>query len=572
MGIPTSDFKLLLVVCAIVITTTIHAQQPTFSWVRAIGGSSDQEILGVATDSLDNVYTVGTYFGTTVFDPSGSAISFTSLGSTDAFVMKQNAAGSVQWIRRMAGIGTDALYSVAVNNRNEVVVAGSFTSATQVDPDHSAFNLLSEGGSDAIVCVFNSEGRLKWARQCGGQGADISYGVTVDGNDNVYVCGQFYCVMDIDSSASKIQLKGSNFLNGFIISFDSVGTYRWNMPIVATDNCNALSITCDQAGRVYCIGNFESTVFLGLSQGGITSAGKRDAYIVSLDFDGRYLWGSAIQGSDDNTLLSVSHDRNSHLVLCGSFRGSINADIQGSAAIVQSKGGTDALLIRMRDDGTMSWARSFGSWLLDDCHACCTDSHGNIVVCGSFCDSVAFDSAHPDSVLVAPGTSPNVFLTSFDSSGSNLWSYDYGTASTDIGTCVTCDRHDNILQGGYIGKGANFHPGFSDGRIVGSGFEDAYCVKLDAEYVTGLATNFSSGSDPDISVFPNPSSGNVSVECRHDNENVVVHLNTILGRQLDQFSLNAGQSRIELSLLPGLYALQFIAADHVRTQLLVVDR
>ncbi len=65
-----------------------------FLWAEQIGGTTGEIIWGLAVDAPGNVYTSGTFDGTTDFDPGAGAYNLTSVGGTDVFIHKLTQGSS----------------------------------------------------------------------------------------------------------------------------------------------------------------------------------------------------------------------------------------------------------------------------------------------------------------------------------------------------------------------------------------------------------------------------------------------------------------------------------------------
>lgn len=102
-------------------------------WIAKIAGTGNDIGNGIITDSNSNVYVVGQSASTTVaaFNSGGTSFSktLTNAGLDDAFIVKYNSNGIVQWIASVAGSGTDIACAVAVDNLSgKIYVTGQFTS------------------------------------------------------------------------------------------------------------------------------------------------------------------------------------------------------------------------------------------------------------------------------------------------------------------------------------------------------------------------------------------------------------------------------------------------------------
>src|SRR6185295_2344198 len=78
--------------------------QPAFTWAKQMGGSSTNAGHSVAVDDSGNVYTRGSFWSTTDFDPGAGVFNLTPTGGQGgSFISKLNAAGNLVWAIQVGG-------------------------------------------------------------------------------------------------------------------------------------------------------------------------------------------------------------------------------------------------------------------------------------------------------------------------------------------------------------------------------------------------------------------------------------------------------------------------------------
>ncbi len=106
----------------------------------------------------------------------------------------------------------------------------------------------------------------------------------------------------------------------------------------------------------------------------------------------------------------------------------------------------------MAQSPQFAWAKQFGHWGFDWGHAIATDRLGNIVVTGSFEDTISFG----DITLVSAGGN-DIFIAKFDRSGEALWAVRAGgTKNFDEGFGITTDPFNNIIVTGRFNGSVTF--------------------------------------------------------------------------------------------------------------------
>ena len=150
-------------------------------WMTYLGGNGRDEGNAIALDQADNALVTG-YTESTDFEGRNNAYRF-----YDAFVVKVNARGAVEWMTYLAGDDYDEGHGIAVDSAGNALVSGETRSI-----DFERRNNKHHGGnSDAILFKVSHAGALEWATYLGGSGDryERGYAVAVDGADNAWVTG-----------------------------------------------------------------------------------------------------------------------------------------------------------------------------------------------------------------------------------------------------------------------------------------------------------------------------------------------------------------------------------------------
>ncbi|RAV99550.1 DUF7948 domain-containing protein [Pseudochryseolinea flava] len=124
--------------------------------------------------------------------PVRSALDITyNGGASDAVVFKMNAAlTTMEWCTFLGGGGADAAYSIKLDSKKGIYVAGGTTSAN-FPTSGTAYQKQNEGGVDGWIAHLSPDGKtLQHATYTGTSSYDQIYFVDLDELDNVYVYGQ----------------------------------------------------------------------------------------------------------------------------------------------------------------------------------------------------------------------------------------------------------------------------------------------------------------------------------------------------------------------------------------------
>lgn len=243
-------------------------------WVINEGGSSQDydEGYAICVDKDDNIYTCGKYGGTAVF--SGDTLK--AKGSSDCFLAKHTADGTLQWVRSAGGTSVDIAQGVSSDKSGNIFVTGYYSATGFFGAD----TLTSHGSSDIFIAKYNSSGSMQWAKGAGGSGADEGAGITVDKKGNCYTTGYFNG--NAVWSSSTIMSNGGPDI--YVTSLDSTGNYNWTAHCGSAGVDAASSIKADTSGNVFFTGTFSSTSSFGPLS--MTSAGETDFFIAEITAGG----------------------------------------------------------------------------------------------------------------------------------------------------------------------------------------------------------------------------------------------------------------------------------------------
>ncbi|MCA6363231.1 MAG: T9SS type A sorting domain-containing protein [Bacteroidetes bacterium] len=193
-------------------------------------------------------------------------------------------------------------------------------------------------------------------------------------------------------------------------------------------------------------------------------------------------WVTYCGGFDADELYGEALCPNGDLLVAGRSQ-SLNFPVDTNAVQVNNAGSYDAVICRIKPDGTKRWSTYLGGSGFDNAWSAAAIGD-DFVVCGST-NSINFpvlNAAQP-----AIGGSFDAFVTRFDSNGTVVWSTYFGGSAAEQGLAVAVDAMDNIFIGGS-GNSANM-PMLSGGwQTTPGGQLDAFIARLTSTGVPVWAT------------------------------------------------------------------------------------
>jgi hypothetical protein len=228
-------------------------------WDLTVGGTGidygyDVHIVG------NLVYLGGRFQGTnTDFNPLGTAIQRTSVGSYDAFLAQYNTSnGLCNWVVNFGSTSSEEVREIDADVTGDVYVIGAFQNSVDLDPSGGTNMVTSNGSNDIYLAKYNASGTHIWGFGIGGASIDYGYDLSVDGA-NVYATGKFRQTADFDPSGNTVNitaLGGTTSDETFIAKYTTNGTYVNAFAIEGPDNDRGYGIYAKN-GTIYLAGYFE---------------------------------------------------------------------------------------------------------------------------------------------------------------------------------------------------------------------------------------------------------------------------------------------------------------------------
>src|SRR5690554_1473988 len=145
-----------------ILPSQIQAQtEPAVAWAKRFAGSFYGGNSGtMVSDTSENVYMTGRFTGTVDF--GDITLTSTSVGSSDAFVVKINPSGMVLWAEKFGGAVQDFGKSIAVDDLGNVYTTGLFSGTATFGSVTLTGDPISQ---DIFVVKQNSSGQVLWAEK-----------------------------------------------------------------------------------------------------------------------------------------------------------------------------------------------------------------------------------------------------------------------------------------------------------------------------------------------------------------------------------------------------------------------
>jgi hypothetical protein len=297
-------------------------------------------------------------------------------------------------------------------------------------------------------------GKPVWQVGFGGPGIDSTRGIAVGTDGSTYLAGYFEGEIDFGGTVGKKTSAGKT--DAFLAKLAPDGKLAWVQTWGAAreDVANSVAVKGD---KIVVAGSFLDDIKIGSFAKHANNSD--DLYIAAFDKDGNADWLWTAGGIDSDGVNAIAATPDGGWVIGGSYTTALEVAVGTSKQTIKSKGGTDALLIKLAATGDTEWVKSFGGKYDDTIMHVGVDANSNVFVQGIFKDKADWGGKEP---LVAGGGSDNdVVLAKFDTNGEYVWAQRFGNAFNDVAGGLAVDASGQItIAGSFENKGTiSFGPG-----------------------------------------------------------------------------------------------------------------
>ena len=340
---------------------------PVLVYSSYLGGNGTEVGNAIYVDDAGSAYITGDT--TSSIFPTVNPIDPTLGGTTDAFIVKINPAGSaIVYSTYLGGSSTDVGIDISVDGSQNAYITGR--TASSDFPTMNAFDNAYSGGTveDAFVVRVNAAGSaLVYSTYLSGNFGARGCGIAANNNQGyAYVTGTTSTNFPVTASAFESTNFNSGFLTKLCTNCSGAASLVYSTFLAHTGSAEGRSIAADVGGNVYITGNVSSNATNFATAGAFQTTyggGSADAFVAKFNTNlsgavGRiyttYLGGSAkdIGGADGslNPGRAIAIDESGNAYITGSTS-SANFPLANAAQGVIG-GQNDAFVSKLNPTGT----------------------------------------------------------------------------------------------------------------------------------------------------------------------------------------------------------------------------
>lgn len=313
--------RFLFTLSGLLIAHLLFAQAPTVEWAKCFGGSSDDRAYA-SIQTSDGGYLICGYTHSSDGDVTQNH------GGTDAWLVKIDVSGNLQWQKTYGGTGEDIFHAVIASGAG--YVACGETSSTDGDV---SFN---HGMKDIWVVGITAAGNIIWEKTYGGSDNDYANDIAKS-DSGFFVVGQTFSG---DGDVTEYKEKG----DGWLISIKNNGVLL-DEKNQGGKNEDAYNCIIPALSGGFLIGGYtfsNNGNVAGLNHGG------RDGWLVKASKSGAFQWTQCYGDTSDDGITKIAENSNGSFQVSG-WKTDItnrnawvfNADVSGNFVTGYEYGGSE---------------------------------------------------------------------------------------------------------------------------------------------------------------------------------------------------------------------------------------
>jgi len=342
----------------------------TLQWQKCLGGTAHDFGCSIIQTS-DGGYMVAGSTASNDGDVTGNH------GYYDAWIVKLDVSGNIQWQKCLGGTNEDVAESILQTSDGGYIMAASVVSNDgDVIGNHSTV-------MDVWIVKLDAAGSIQWQKCLGGTAAEGRSGISFIGNNEKGIClsktndgGYVFTTRTTsnDGDVSGHHSGGSNPNNDiWVVKLDSTGTIKWQKSIGGTGGGDiAYSILQTNDNGYVLAGQTNS------NDGDISGnhGGISDALVIKLDTAGSIQWQKCLGGPTTDVAMSINNTNDGGFFITG-FTNSNSINVAGNHG-----GLYDIWTVKLDATGILQWQKCLGGTLRDNAFFGFQTNDGGYLVSG----------------------------------------------------------------------------------------------------------------------------------------------------------------------------------------------
>ncbi|HYV92717.1 MAG TPA: T9SS type A sorting domain-containing protein [Chitinophagales bacterium] len=535
-------------------------------WQTPAGGSQNDQARSVAPTADGGCIAAGYSYS----DDGDITAHHGSTTTADCWIVKFDSTGNIQWQKSLGGTGNDQAACIRQTLDGGYVYAGV---ASSIDGNVSGFH----GFFDFWVVKLYPGGDIQWQKCLGGYLYDEAFSIEQT-SDNGFIVGGY-------SSSTDGDVTGNHGETDFwIVKLNSSGTIEWQKSLGGSFDDQAYSvIPVMDHGYIACgwsrSGDGDVTGHHG-------NQNYSDVWVVKMDSAGNLQWQKSLGGTGEDRGYNIIQTTDGSYVVCG-IENLDDGDVSGG------HGYYDFWVTKLDDSGNLLWQKCLGGSNEESAQAVQQAANNDLLI-GGFTASTDGDVTNTNGSyehwIVRLKNSCSPCLTPVNPATTNITSTK-AKLNWEINNCALGYRI-HYKQSGNTWKTANVGSNIGYKTIKNLLPNTSYTWKVRTKCSTNpvvfspwsTAVSFNTTlklaqveekGEGTLHIFPNPTSGNMSIEVDNITSIRIVMIQNLVGQILIQKDFSDdinNEVKIDVSTLPaGIYLLTAITSEGKVSRIFMKD-
>lgn len=252
-------------------------------------------------------------------------------------------------------------------------------------------------------------------------------------------------------------------------------TLVWAKALGGVNSQYATDIHLGKDNKLYVSGYFDGTCDFDPGPGVVnkTAVGTSAAFVAKYDTSGNLFWANNIDTDSWDDGISVGVDHNSNVFVLGSYYSISDIDPGPSVYPLTVAGDRDIYVAKYGIAGNFLWGFPLAGAHWDSPGRLYVDAADNVIICGSYMDSIDFDPGAGVDMRYSNGLR-DPFLAKYDQYGNFLWANTQGSAYDDLLADFSIGADGNLYTTGWFSDTIDLDPGPGVANHVSAGNYDLF--------------------------------------------------------------------------------------------------
>ncbi|BFO65059.1 lipoprotein [Chryseobacterium sp. KCF3-3] len=438
-----------------------------------------------------------------------------NFGSRDAWIIKFDFNGNIQWQKLLGGSQAELFHSIRETSDGGYILAGGSSS---VDGDLTSNN----GFEDYWIVKLDSTGDIEWQKSIGGSDRDIAKDILQTSDEGYIIAGTSY-----SNDGDVLGSHGGSDI--WIIKTNSAGNVQWQKSLGSSsaEQVQSIQQTSDN-------GYIIAATTGNIADGDVTQIyGGSDYWIIKLDSYGNLQWQKSLGGTGFDTANSIQQTFDGGYIVAGIYERSIYPYPLNS----------DYGIIKLASNGDVQWQKFFGGNKSDGAKSIQQTSDGGYIIAG-------LSNSNNGDVLGNHGNT-DAWIIKTDNTGTLQWQKSLGGTGNENAETIR-----KTVDGGFIiiGYSSSTNGDVSENH----GNIDGWIVKLSPEQL-GISES-QKMNQPNL--YPNPAKDFFYADNLPQESNI--HITDMSGRKI--FSQKYHEKKIKINtsaFSEGIYIVQIKSKEEI---------